>query len=333
MSKPAEILAERLVEHRAVRAWSRLNPERVEPEGIDTLKLKNKSAVYRLGAVAPDGSAVIAKRCRAETAVIERIIHEEFLPGVPTPSLKCYGFVEEPEGQACWLFLEEAIGSEYSPLDAEHRTLAGRWLGMIQTAALRSGLESRLPVRNSLHYLTLLRSSAGTLRQHLTNPALHPDEIELLTILVSHCDMIESHWSEIEETCTQSRQTLVHGDFVSKNVRIRRDSSGLSLLVFDWELAGWGVPATDLCQFTGRTISPDLAAYCEEANGAFSLSDMLEAKRLSECGMIFRLIDDISWATSWLVFDEYKFLAKPMSYLKSYEPRLAEAVRLPGRKR
>src|SRR5207249_9898481 len=37
---------------------------------------------------------------------------------------------------------------------------------------------------------------------------------------------------------------------------------GLAFLVFDWENAGWGVPVTDLCQFTWRsTLSPDLSAY------------------------------------------------------------------------
>jgi hypothetical protein len=52
---------------------------------------------------------------------------------------------------------------------------------------------------------------------------------------------------------------------------------------------------------------------------------------VSECGRIFRLIDDISWATSWLVFDSYAYLAKPMSYLKSYEPRFAKALHRPQR--
>src|SRR5438034_672475 len=129
MSKPitTEVLPQNLCEHRAVKAWGQINPKRVEPDGIEILKLKNKSAVYRLGGVGPDGSAVIAKRCRAATAEIERMIHEEFLSHLPLPALRCYGFLPEPNGEYCWLFLEEAAGVAYSPLTAEHIALAGRW--------------------------------------------------------------------------------------------------------------------------------------------------------------------------------------------------------------
>src|SRR5213593_5205747 len=102
---------ERLSEHRAVKAWAALNPERVEPESIEILKFKrleSKSAVYRLNGVAPDGSAVVAKRCRAVTASVERMIYEEFLPQVPLPAVRYYGHVDEPGGAFCWLFLENA---------------------------------------------------------------------------------------------------------------------------------------------------------------------------------------------------------------------------------
>src|SRR5207249_6592353 len=106
-----ETLPERLAEHRAVRAWAALNPDRVVPESIEVLKFKrleSKSAVYRLNGVAPDGSAVVAKRCLAGTASVERIIYEEFLPQMPLPAVRYYGNVEEPGGEFCWLFLENA---------------------------------------------------------------------------------------------------------------------------------------------------------------------------------------------------------------------------------
>src|SRR5882724_12827005 len=101
MSKPitTEVLPQNLCEHRAVKAWGQLQPERVEPDSIEILKLKNKSAVYRLAGVGPDGSAVIAKRCRRATALIERMIHEEFLARLPLPSVRWHGFVEEPGGE------------------------------------------------------------------------------------------------------------------------------------------------------------------------------------------------------------------------------------------
>ena len=124
-SVSSEILPEQLAEHRAVRAWSRLEPEQVEPERIEVLKLKNKSAVYRLAGVGSDGSDIIAKRCRATTGLIERLIHREFLAHLALPALRYYGFVEEAGGEFGWLFLERARGTEYSSGNSEHRALAG----------------------------------------------------------------------------------------------------------------------------------------------------------------------------------------------------------------
>ena len=327
MSKPSstETLPDNLLDHRAVRAWAALKPARVEPDGIEILKLKRKSAVYRLSGVAPDGSAVIAKRCGAETARIERTIHEDFLSHLPVPALACYGFVEEPSERFCWLFLEEAIGWEYSPHKAEHRALAGRWLGTMHQAAVNSGLKSRLPGHEPAHYRKLLQTSRDTVQQHLANPALPGSDLQILEAIASHCDVLESHWSELEQMCEGLPRTLVHGDFVSKNVRIRPTLEGPALVTFDWEVASWGLPATDLCQFTGGAVSPALADYCASLNGAL---DLTSVERLSECGKFFRLLDDIHWATLWLVFDSYLFLEKPMSYLKSYELRLAGALRL-----
>ena len=327
MSKPitTEVLPERLTEHRAVQAWSRLDPERISPDGIEILKLRNKSAVYRLAGVGPDGSSVIAKKCRSETASVERILYEEFLPQVALPALRCHGMVEEAGGEFCWLFLECAGGQEFSTSNRDHRALAARWLATVHQAAADSDLESRLPGREPGHYLDRLRRTRETLVRHLCNAELRPDDRLVLRTLATRCDALEAHWTELVEMCAQAPRTLVHGDLATKNVRVRATEAGLALLIFDWECAGWGVPATDFAQFTGRTISPDLAIYCAETKGTYPRLDLPGARRLADCGKFFRLLDDISWAASFLVFDSYLFLEKPMSYLKSYEPRLAKA--------
>src|SRR2546422_6792929 len=115
MPKPitSKILRENLLAHRAVGAWSQLRPERVEPEDIEILKLRNKSAVFRLVGVGPDGSAVIAKRCLRPAGLVERIIYQRLLGRQLVPALRWYGFVEEPGGAHSWLFLEDAGKGTY----------------------------------------------------------------------------------------------------------------------------------------------------------------------------------------------------------------------------
>src|SRR5438067_2464973 len=110
-----EILPEDLRDHRAVRVWEGLVARHVGPQRIEILKLKNKSAVYRLVGAGPEGSSVIAKRCRRATASIEQMIYQEFLPRLPLPRLEYYGLVDESGGDFCWLFLQDAGGLEHSP--------------------------------------------------------------------------------------------------------------------------------------------------------------------------------------------------------------------------
>ena len=75
--KTIEVLETNLLEHEAVNAWSRLQPERVEPKGIEILKLREKSAVYRMTGVRPDGSDIIAKRCPRPVGLVERNIYQK----------------------------------------------------------------------------------------------------------------------------------------------------------------------------------------------------------------------------------------------------------------
>src|SRR5881397_379600 len=86
-----EVLPANLADHRAVQAWRQVGPESFEPEQIEILKLKNKSAVYRLSGRGDGGWPVVAKRCRTTTATMERQLYEELHSRMPLPTLKCFG--------------------------------------------------------------------------------------------------------------------------------------------------------------------------------------------------------------------------------------------------
>ena len=165
MSRPVttEVLPEQLEEHRAVKAWRQIQSDRFEPKKIQIVKLKHKTAVYRLTGDGANGSAVIAKRCRATTAVVERLVYEQLLARLLVPALRCYGFVPEAEGEFCWLFLDDAGGHAYSPDSAEHRALAGRWLGTVHRTPVDGDLQALLPDRGPDHYMQRLRSTRTAL--------------------------------------------------------------------------------------------------------------------------------------------------------------------------
>ena len=332
MAKSVEILRENLREHPAVRAWWASKPERVEPKSVAVLKKwkeNQKSGVYRLAGVGPGGSAVIAKRCPLHTAAVERLIYEEFLPRLPLPSLRCYGNVADPDGQSWWLFLEEACGELYSPLNPAHRALAGRWLAALHTAGSRHCWNGRLPARGTEQHLPMLRSCRAKVLEHLNNPSLPAHGTGVLQTVSEQCEILERHWPELEALCREAPCTLIHGDFVIKNLRVRQSTSGPELIVYDWEFAGWGGPFSDMAQFTGRMASPDLAVYrcCLEG---WPIRDDAQIQSWAECGRFFRLVDIMYWNSRRLLDGPPKFLAVPLHEFTIYSQRMAGALSAAG---
>jgi len=189
-----------LLVHPAVRAWSQLHPARIEPYGIEVLKQKNKSAIYRLIGVGPRGSAVIAKRCLTETASVECRIYKEVLPLLTVSSLYCFGLVEDGDPEFRWLFIEDAGREPYCLQLAEHRELFSRWLGLLHANGARLAT-IRLPERGPSHYLDHLRCARSRVIGSLANPALNADDVSLLEDVAAQCDFVASKWDQVEECC------------------------------------------------------------------------------------------------------------------------------------
>src|SRR5438128_11546043 len=162
-----EVLTESVREHPAVQAWLQVQSDSVEPDSLELVQRRRHSTVYRLNQGKEDRARVIAKRCRTATARIERTIYEDLLPLTGMPALRCYGLLEEPEGEYGWLFLEDAAGARYSPQLPHNRALAGRWLAKTQLAAMSAGLRSCFPDRGLGHYLRLLQACRAMLLHHL----------------------------------------------------------------------------------------------------------------------------------------------------------------------
>lgn len=326
MAKQAtiEVLRTNLHEHPAVKAWSELRPERVEPQWIETLKDIHKSSLYRLEGVGMGGSAVIAKRGRRGPLPLEHKIYMEVLPHFPMPSLHCYGFVEKPDDKFCWLFLEDAGGEQYSSLSEAHRALAARWLGTLHTASLTSAVDNALPDRGPNYYLEHLQLAGQAIQQQLSNPTLHPDYQAVLESIASQCHFLEERWSLVEDFCNRMPRTIVHGDLVIKNVRIRMSGTGITLLPFDWEFAGWGVPAADLVQFSLQAVSPDIAVYRSIVQPFWPHLDLQDIRKLADFGRVFRSIIAIFWDT-WSL--RYPWAEGNM---RIYEAYLADSIRTLG---
>jgi hypothetical protein len=321
-----------LLQHPAVRAWRRLRPEHHEPNSVHILKQyktgnAGKSAVYRLAGVGHNGSPVVAKRCQMDAALVEQAVYQDFLPRLPVSHLQYYGLVEEPEGNVCWLFLEDAKGDAYSAEVAEHRAAAGRWLGLLHTGAQDVETAVRLPERESHHHRSQLRSAYRSIQDSLTNRALRVDDRKVLPRILSYLEELEVQWRQLESLCGVMPSTLVHSDFSGKNIRLQTNHREVEVLAFDWESAGWGYAAADLAQsppgLERFSANPDIDAYWQVARDAWSDIARDEIEQFVQVGTLLRMVTAIKWVASGLSFE---WIQRPMIHLREYEARLADAL-------
>lgn len=296
-------------EHPAIVAWHKLHNDNTYPEKLEILRGENPtSTVFRLIWAEKVNPAVIAKRCLRQTALIESIIYEEILPDLPLPMVNYYGRVDEEESEFCWLFIQDAGGERYRSSIKEHRVAAARWLGIMNTSAISIAAICRLPEREPRQYLEMLRSACNTLRSSLTNPGLNTENVRLLDSIVNHCEQVAENWGYFEDICDGMPRTLVHGDFIKKNVAVHSSKDGIIFLPFDWEKAGRGVPAEDLS-------SVDISVYWLTVRDYWPGMNLISLKQFGEIGKVFRWLVFLAWIAQGIMSESPE---QYMQYLRSY---------------
>ena len=68
--------------------------------------------------------------------------------------------------------------------------------------------------------------------------------------------MVGRWWRELDH----GPRTLIHNDFNSRNIGIRRTTAGPSLVAYDWELATIGAPHRDLAELLCFVLPPTVSA-------------------------------------------------------------------------
>jgi Ser/Thr protein kinase RdoA (MazF antagonist) len=315
---PPTVLWGRLAWHPAVVAWRQFAHDTPDPEHIQVLERKRKSATYRLVGAGPDGESLIAQRSQMAKALIERTVYEQVLPYLPVTSPRYYGCLEASP-QHAWLFLEDVGDVHYSRTNAEHLAIAGRWVGGMHVAATRVAAAGRLPETGLPRYLGHLHAARRTIREHLTKPQHSGDEVAVLEGLVSALDDVERMWPCLEGACSGAPLTLVHGDFHPENAKVKKDGVRTELYAFDWELAGWGLPAPDLTQI-------DIAAYWSVVGEAWPDVRFDELGRWAEVGRVLQLLAICDWKSTRLAYEYPPGPNRPLATFERLHGHLANAV-------
>jgi hypothetical protein len=263
---------------------------------------------------------VIAQRSQITKAVIERVVYQQILPHVPVTAPCFYGY--KPDGpRYAWLFLEDVGDQRYVETDPVHRNLAGRWVGLLHSAASRVAAARSLPDGGPDRYLNHLCTGRQTILDHLGNRSLTVADSELLRGLIGDLEDLAANWSPVEQLASVIPATLAHGDFRKKNAYVRKGRDGLAMFPIDWETAGWGAPAVDLTRI-------DLPAYVSVVHACWWPDITLAmVQRLVAVGMIFRMLAAIFWIAPQLGYADYKCLIRPILCLRDLQRRLNAATR------
>ncbi len=312
-----------LTERPPVWAWSELGSVCVMPEAVEVLKDRKDSKVYRLASAGPGGSNVIAKWCSQANALVERTIYEKVLSRLPFPTLRYYGLLEEEGSEFCWVFIEDAGGVRYCPDIEEHCVLAAEWLGVLHTSGVELVAELGLTEMGPGHYLGGLRSARERIQRNLRSPDLSDEDRAVLAAIATQCDIVELRWSQIEEYCDGIPRTFVHGDCHGGNLRVRTSETGSAVVFFDWEGAGWAVPAVDLA-LAGLHIP----TYWSVVRKSWPGVEMRSLRRLANAGKIFQLLALVDWESKALAYQWPWKLMKHMRYYGTEMSHAIEAARL-----
>jgi hypothetical protein len=288
---PAAALSE-VHPHPAAQAW-RASGGALAVERVESLRQGRHCRVDRLVIDDADERSVIAK-WQDRPFGFERRVQEDILPSVGLPSLAVYGEWTEPGANAFWMFFEDAGDECFRPSDDDRRLVA-RWLGALHDWEWRRSDTEELPDRGPSGYLEHLQAAHRTMAGCLGEARLAGESRSALHDLLRQLDGLEGAWPQVESRCTVAPRTLVHGDLADKNARIRRRAASRDLLVFDWEMAGIGVPCVDLAQGTFGSLSPDLDVYRQYAHGWRHIPARDDLEQLAAVGKIFRLLAAIDW--------------------------------------
>ena len=304
--------------HPAATAWCRLLGSRTAPTGVQILKSVEKTQAYRLVGCAPDGGNVVATHRLASATAVERAVYESVLSRSSVLSLRLHGVIEEADGMS-WTFTEDAGEATPDLRRYEDRVLAGRWLGRLHVDIADVPRPDGLPDRSAAATLDTLASTLVDLASARADPQLGGAGRQLIDDIVRRLEIIAAAWGRVTDGLDDLPWTVVHGDLVAKNMRYRGAADDLSLVIFDWDMAGWGPPVRDLALV-------DLGAYLETARPLWD-GRIDGLGRSADIGRLFGLIEAMGWEMPRLRLGGHR---RALLRLASHHERLGTAAVLAG---
>jgi hypothetical protein len=112
---------------------------------------------------------------------------------------------------------------------------------------------------------------------------------EALRRLLDRLDRLQASWESLTASCDTLPRTLVHGDFVPKNIRLASRGEEMALYPFDWETVGFGTPVADLSAI-------DIPLYVDDVRHLWPNLSIVDVRQCVLVGRVFRFLASIDWS-------------------------------------
>ena len=272
-----------------IRAWVRTGPGRERPHEVELVHARGEGSwVFRFHGVPGRQGALIAKRLMGESGRTERTVYGEILSRLPVPAPTFLGGQNDDSDPFVWIFLEDVGGRQPDRHNPGFAALATEWLVTLHTALPSIRLPDSLPDRGPDHYRGWLGTAQAKVRSAMDHSAGSSRDGRVLAEVAGTLARIEARWHKVGEVSARFPSTLVHGDWVTKNMRVKAQRETHTLFPLDWENAGRGAPIPDLWRV-------DPGAYYRGMQTTWADLD-LETVRLSRTlGRLFRDVKLVAW--------------------------------------
>lgn len=305
---------------RIVSSWNDLGPRSVP----DTIRLLHEhgseTAVFRLEGMASVPGSVIAKRSFRGMARTECEMYRQVLTRIPVPTPEFFGCHDSDADGAVWVFTGEVSGVEFDRKNQRHRAAAARWVGSFHVATAGEGLPDWASDRGLSHMQGLHRAGVENIDGALSSGTLNGEQEAVLQSLLASMGRIGAAWGDLERRGRQLPASLVHGDFVAKNLIVTEAGGQTEIVPCDWESAGRGFPSSDLGEV-------DLEEYFNTVEPHWPDVDRSLMAGTETMAKLYRLLHLVFWGSQRLQdADAERVMERQMTYYRDWMADVVERL-------
>lgn len=227
----------------------------------------------------------------------EMWMYRDVLPGLGLGTPRLYGYRWEPRQGNLWLFLEDVGPQHITAARVAGGTAclalferAAAWAARFHAATAEMSSDERLLRCDRAHY----ERRGRQLEAYLDRIATEDRPLVMRTL---------DRYATLVQLVGDLPHGMIHGEYFSKNVLVRREQAADAIAVIDWETAATGPQYVDLVSISAGNWTRDermamRRAYFDARHSPLAVG--ADWRRFNEEVDIVAILQAVNWLSFWL---------------------------------